>query len=142
MDRETAETFGFTFGEDADDIFVNVIAPDGWSIRPSDHSMHSDILDNLGRVRGGIFYKAAYYDRRANGHWSARYRIEADYTADYDVTAYRAVDTATGETLFSEAVPTGDSDKYVRRDIAEGAARAKLAEMFPDHRNVTAYWAD
>jgi hypothetical protein len=142
IDRVTGEAFGFTFGDNADEIFVNVIAPEGWSIRPTDHSMHSDIVDDLGRVRGGIFYKAAFYDRRASGHWSTRYRIDADYAPppDHGVTAFKAVDTATGETIFSEEVEVGESDKYARRDIAEGAVRAKLEAQFPDYRNVTAYW--
>jgi hypothetical protein len=143
MDRETAERFGFTFGDDADEIFVNVTAPDGWSLRPTEHSMHSDIVDDQGRVRGGIFYKAAFYDRRADGHWSTRYRVEADYPPPpaYDVTGFRAVDTATGETLFAEPVTEGEGDKWARRDIAEDIVRVKLEEAFPDYRDVTAYWS-
>lgn len=50
MDREPALAFGFAFGEDSDDIFVNVTAPEGWSIHPTEHSMHSKSC----RVRAGM----------------------------------------------------------------------------------------
>ena len=142
MDREPAEKFGFTFGDNADEIFVNVAAPEGWSIRPTEHSMHSDIVDEQGRVRGGIFYKAAFYDRRADGHWQTRYCVERQYAVppDYSVIAFKAVDTATGEVLFSEPVPDGDSDKWTRQNAAEDIVRNKLEERFPDYRDVTAYW--
>jgi hypothetical protein len=102
--------------------------------------MHSDIVDDQGRVRGSIFYKAAFYDRKASGHWARRYRVEADYTADYDVSAYKAIDAASGETLFSEPVPAEVGDKWARCDLAENAVTAKLAEQFPDNRDPTAYW--
>lgn len=140
MDREVAAAFGFAFGEDADDIFVPVTAPGGWSIRPTEHSMHSEIVDNLGRVRGTIFYKAAFYDRRANGNWSTRYRVESEYSPDYEITAFKAVDTATGEALFREPVEAGEGDKYARRDVAEKIVRDALEDRLPDYRDVTAYW--
>lgn len=142
MERGPAEAFGFVFGDDADELFVNVTAPDGWAIRPTDHSMHSEIVDEQGRVRGSIFYKAAFYDRRADGRWSCRYRIEPEYTADYDCIAYKAIDTATGETLFSQPVPEGGrDDRYLREDTVEKSVLAKLAERFPDYRDPTAYWS-
>jgi hypothetical protein len=140
MDRAPAEIFGFKFLADADDLFVNVLAPEGWAIRPTDHSMNSDIVDDKGRVRGGIFYKAAFYDRSANGHWRGRYRLENEYGVDYRVTATKAVDTATGETLFSIPIPTGGGTEWERREIVDKTAAAQLAERFPDFRDVTAYW--
>lgn len=140
MDREPAIAFGFTFGEDADELFVNVTAPAGWAIRPTDHSMHSDIVDDQGRERGSIFYKAAFYDRRADGRWKARYRVEAEYTADYDVAGYRAIDGATGAVLFRLDVAAGDDNKYKRQAVAEKAVTDQLANRFPDHRSATAYW--
>lgn len=143
MDRAPAETFGFKFGEDADDIFVNVIAPEGWSIRPTEHSMWSDIIDDKGRKRGSIFYKAAFYDRNAHGSWECRYRVENEYGAGHRPVEIKAVDTATGELLFSETVPPGDDEgRYEREDAAGKVVADKLAERFPDYRDVTAYWND
>jgi hypothetical protein len=61
---------GFTFGEPvADDpMFRPATLPAGWRKAGTDHDMHSDILDTLGRKRVGVFYKAAFYDRRADMH--------------------------------------------------------------------------
>lgn len=59
---------GFVFGKDADDLFVNASLPAGWTREPSDHSMWSYITDEQGRRRVEIFYKAAFYDRRAEAY--------------------------------------------------------------------------
>lgn len=64
-DRAQLETLGFTFGDDVDDLFVNVKFPPGWKLNPTDHSMWSELIDENGTVRGSVFYKAAFYDRRA-----------------------------------------------------------------------------
>lgn len=65
-DREVWEQEGFVFGEDHDDLFVNVNLPVGWKKVATDHSMWSNIEDAEGLPRVAIFYKAAFYDRRAN----------------------------------------------------------------------------
>jgi hypothetical protein len=59
---------GFTFGEPhpGDPMFRPATLPKGWSRAATDHSMHSNIVDELGRERVGVFYKAAFYDRRAD----------------------------------------------------------------------------
>jgi hypothetical protein len=77
--REDYEILGFVFGEEADEIFVNATLPTGWTRAATDHSMHSDILDVHGRRRVGIFYKAAFYDRRADAHLVPRFRVEQAY---------------------------------------------------------------
>jgi hypothetical protein len=58
---------GFTFGDPdpGDPMFRPVTLPDGWSKQPSDHDMWSHVVDELGRRRVAVFYKAAFYDRRA-----------------------------------------------------------------------------
>jgi hypothetical protein len=58
---------GFVLGAlvEGDPLFQNCTVPDGWTKRPTDHDMWSEILDNEERVRFRIFYKAAFYDRRA-----------------------------------------------------------------------------
>lgn len=140
MDRAIAERFGFVFGEDDDELFVNVTAPEGWAIRPTDHSMHSDIVDGKGRVRGTIFYKAAFYDRRADGRWTPRYRVENEYAEGWVAIASRVVDSATGETLFSEPVPAEGGDEWRRRDVSDRIAIDHLTSRFPDYRDPAAYW--
>ena len=58
---------GFTFGEPdpSDPLFRPATLPDGWAKQPTDHSMWSKIVDQYGRERVRIFYKAAFYDRDA-----------------------------------------------------------------------------
>lgn len=62
------EALGFQLTPAQDELFYDAVLPDGWSIKPTAHSMHSDLLDEQGRKRGGIFYKAAFYDRKASFH--------------------------------------------------------------------------
>lgn len=58
---------GFTFGDkvQGDPLFRQATLPDGWKREGSDHAMWSYIVDELGRRRVSIFYKAAFYDRDA-----------------------------------------------------------------------------
>jgi hypothetical protein len=48
-----------------DDVFLDVELPEGWAIKPTDHSMWSKLVDAEGNERASIFYKAAFYDRDA-----------------------------------------------------------------------------
>src|SRR5262245_36184498 len=74
--RETAEALGIVFSGDIDDLFVAVTLPTGWRLQATDHSMHSDLLDEQGRRRAGVFYKAAFYDRAAHMSLCCAIRIE------------------------------------------------------------------
>lgn len=48
-----------------DDLFYTVVLPDGWYKTGTDHSMWSELFDENGKQRASMFYKAAFYDRRA-----------------------------------------------------------------------------
>lgn len=63
--RSVLEQLGFTFADEIDDLFINAHLPEGWKKVPTDHAMWSHIIDEDGHVRAKIFYKAAFYDRRA-----------------------------------------------------------------------------
>lgn len=65
--RAEFEALGFTFGEpDEDDpMFRRATFPPGWSRKGSSHALWSYLVDELGRDRVSIFYKAAFYDRGA-----------------------------------------------------------------------------
>ena len=67
-DEVTRET-GILFGDLFDDLFVMVQLPAGWRIVATEHSMWSDLVDDTGTRRARLFYKAAYYDRRAFMSW-------------------------------------------------------------------------
>lgn len=58
---------GFKFGNviDGDPLFQEVTLPAGWKKVATDHSMWSNVVDEQGRERISIFYKAAFYDRDA-----------------------------------------------------------------------------
>lgn len=64
------EALGFTFGDKVpgDDLFREATLPEGWTRKGTDHAMHSEILDERGIARVNVFYKAAFYDRRADMH--------------------------------------------------------------------------
>lgn len=59
------ESLGIKILGKADNLFYNVELPKGWAIKPTDHSMWSDLVDDQGIVRASIFYKAAFYDMDA-----------------------------------------------------------------------------
>jgi hypothetical protein len=65
--RAGYEALGFVFGEpvEGDSLFVHCTLPDGWTKQGSDHDMWSYVVDEHGRRRVAVFYKAAFYDRDA-----------------------------------------------------------------------------
>jgi hypothetical protein len=58
---------------DYDRLFYKVKLPAGWKRIPTEHHMWNKLIDEQGRERGLIFYKAAFYDERA--HFSLSYRF-------------------------------------------------------------------
>jgi hypothetical protein len=78
--RKLLESWGFKFGKPigGDTIFTQAKLPLGWTKKATDHDMWSKILDDQGRERCGIFYKAAFYDRSAHMNITPRYRIDVE----------------------------------------------------------------
>lgn len=66
-DEAALTALGFVLGDpvSGDPLFRECTLPAGWSKRATDHSMGSEIADELGRTRVSVFYKAASYDRKA-----------------------------------------------------------------------------
>jgi len=81
---EVYESMGIKVLELHDDLFVNVTLPDGWKLEATDHSMHSKLLDDKGRERGGVFYKAAFYDRKADFSPRTRFRVTSEPEDAYE----------------------------------------------------------
>jgi hypothetical protein len=127
-----------------DELFVSVKLPDGWSKRATDHSMWSDLVDGKGRKRASIFYKAAFYDRRAFIRPCVRFSIEQDYDRrDAAVMHVKDVDRI----VYTSQAETYDAKNYDDRDRAEVAARAHCLKWladhgYPDYMNPAAYWDD
>jgi hypothetical protein len=123
--RDALEALGFVFGEDADDIFVTVKFPDGWDKKATDHSMWSDLLDDKGRRRGNIFYKAAFYDRSAHMRMIPRFNIIQDYELDGAV-GFVVTDCDEVITGGSSIRPKPRPRPSLRRITQTGATRANI----------------
>lgn len=142
--RQQWEAVGFVFGEPLkgqDKIFVACTFPKGWTLKPTDHSMWSDVLDDKGRKRASVFFKAAFYDYDAHTFGlESRYRIEGEYGKDgkaRKLTAYVAKDT-TGEVLHS--IPSPEDASYAGQDKIREQVAAWLDANLPDWKNPMAYW--
>lgn len=143
--RKDLEALGFIFCDDLeDDLFIRVQMPEGWSKRATDHSMHSDLIDGKGRVRGNIFYKAAFYDRKADMTLRCRFYSARDYESESQVVVAEVTDSdkrifATEPVIIVDDLWSEEGRRV--RDVAEAdAAAAWLKERYPDHANVNAYW--
>lgn len=146
--RKELEQMGFKFGADVDDIFVSVTMPAGWKKRATDHSMWSELVDEKGRKRASIFYKAAFYDRRADMNLERRYNINSYRGCDKDGNLTDPKDynppyfAVTVDDCGKEIhrIGFGPRDDYKSRDEMHMQARAWLSERFPKWNDATAYW--
>lgn len=132
--EEVTEHTGIVFGEPVNDLFVSVTLPEGWEKRATDHSMHSNLVDDKGRTRGGIFYKAAFYDRSANLHFRRFYTAENRWTGAGSDGA--EVKNADGNVL--KFFPPLEDEKSWDN---QARAQAWLDEQYPDNNSVWAYWS-
>jgi hypothetical protein len=60
-------SLGFVVGElvSSDPMFRYIQLPAGWKKKGGDHDMWSSVVDETGKERLSVFYKAAFYDRSA-----------------------------------------------------------------------------
>ena len=86
--REQIEAMGVEYGDPVDDLFVAVKLPDGWAKVATDHAMWSKLVDEQGRERASIFYKAAFYDRGAFINISHRFSAGAAPVCGWDSPEY------------------------------------------------------
>lgn len=141
-DRETLEAAGVVFGEvvQGDDLFQYVNLPQGWTKSSTGHSMHNDLLDDKGRKRAGIFYKAAFYDRRADLNCVRRFGVELDYD-QLDQGIAIATVTDGGNTIFTtEPISFAESEKRSSQEKVVEQAKSYLDENYPDWESASAYW--
>lgn len=142
-DRETFEALGFEFGAPYPDdkLFLPAKLPAGWSKRPTDHSMWSDIVDDKGRVRVGVFYKAAFYDRKAHMSLRGRYSVRPEYARDYSRVH---VDVCDGdELIYSTETFTGDERAcFAAEDRQRAEACAWLDANRPGWRDPIKQWEE
>lgn len=66
------EAMGFVFGDLMDGLFIECKLPPGWKKVATNHSMWSELVDDQGKEQAMIFYKAAFYDRKAFIQWTGK----------------------------------------------------------------------
>lgn len=139
---------------DADDLFCNVKLPEGWE-KKSDvrDPRHIALYDANGHTRASIFYKAAFYDRKADMWWKTRFRVSRLYPEDRNDPVRVVILDLAGEfdpkgsdgqiiKDFGE-LPDG-KDGYPAREKAEkkliAQAKKWLKKNYPKYESVAAYW--
>jgi hypothetical protein len=136
--RPQYEALGFVFGEPFEDdkLFSPVTMPAGWAKKPTSHSMHVDIVDGLGNVRGSFFYKAAYYDRQARlGAAYRRYNVEEhslDARDTYErcnLVRFRVLDRVVAQPI-KDALNKASERRYAAKGTADEAKfDAEIADL-------------
>jgi hypothetical protein len=161
-ERKQLETMGIVYSEQVvDDLFVCVSLPNGWHKQPTTHSMWSELVDDQGRTRCSIFYKAAFYDRDAFITIKHRYSCSVSPISGYDNPDYYedrwhcTVADWDGTILWTseelEPMPPhpsrGDEDArqtfldwYNRKGDLRKLGESWLGEHYPDWRDPLAYW--
>jgi len=139
--KKELKKLGFKFLKDADDIFVNVVMPVGWKKVGTDHDMWSDLVDNKGRKRASIFYKAAFYDRSAHMRLIRRFSVNRNWEFENGIQYF--VKDGDVVVFQTEAVKTPEkySANYNIAEIGLGKeAENWLLERYPNYKDVMAYW--
>lgn len=104
-----------------DDLFMDVILPEGWKLESTDHSMWNKLVDDKGRERASIFYKAAFYDRDAFINFNRRFypRCDEDFVRNNEDGPYERINASTfygrvydGEKVVFETKPETYKVKY------------------------------
>lgn len=144
--RAYLESVGFRFGENVDELFVACAFPEGWKLKATDQAIYSDLFDAKDRRRALIFYKAAFYDQRA----------EFALLQRFTVNSYVEVGPKTMEVVvrdgdqiierFGTWEHAGDRGREALRKSLEHQtsleekAAAWLNERWPKWDDPTAYW--
>ena len=150
--KKIYEKMGITIVEEYDDLFYNVKLPEGWEIKPTDHSMWNDLFDDKGRKRGSFFYKAAFYDRSAHMNFCTRFSASSipfdNYKSDasYEercIKPWYGVICDGGKEIYrtdGEVSPDGSVKVWDIQEHQRKLALEKLEKEYPDWEDIFAYW--
>lgn len=132
---------GVKLGEKTDDLFRHVELPEGWRLVATDHSMWSDLQDDRGRRRAGVFYKAAFYDRRARVSLERRYSVQCDWT-NPDPRRHRVIEaTRDGErVLFTSSAASIEDLPWEQRAEIETGQKTECEDWLK--REIGPAWDD
>lgn len=132
-----------------DDIFWRVDIPKSWEIRRSEHPMSTALYDDQGRQRAYIFYKAAFYDRRAYIRMIPRFTVDIVFVdEDYEVgrSVWVAIDNATRMEVFRSSVKTREecrqfwSENNGPKDPHRIEVEEWVQRRHPEYLDPTKYW--
>lgn len=137
---EVCVAWGMKIVGEVDDLFYNVDLADGWKIIATEHPMWTQLVDAQDRQRATIFYKAAFYDRRAHITLTERYAVMIDYERVAPLRAVVVMDGATQKVLREFGTATDDPQDYDKMNKFEKQARLWIDEHYPDYRNPLACW--
>lgn len=82
LENPVFKKMGIKFGppDEDDPLFCEAELPAGWKLVPArDSSYWSYVTDETETIRASVFYKAAFYDRKARISPEKRIKIEVDY---------------------------------------------------------------
>jgi hypothetical protein len=142
--RAVLEAAGVEFMGDVegDDQFQYAKLPAGWGKVATDHSMWSKLVDEQGRERAAIFYKAAFYDRSAHISATCRFSTRFDYDR-FDREHVGVTRVFDADKIVFETVPESpveDEPNYRLSERCNANAYAWLDEHWPDWKNAGSYW--
>lgn len=142
------EELGFTFTDiPGDNLLCNATLPEGWKLEATDHSMWNSFIDEQGRERGSMFYKAAFYDRDAHMQLYNRYKVIKDYLDDHVTTEVYFGNPEEKLFVAGQIHKDYSSQESIDAYFDELERLQNLAECFanlnyPNWRDETAYWDD
>lgn len=135
--RNTLEKAGFVIGEPADQLFYQCVFPVGWNLKPTDHSMWSDLIDDKGRKRAAVFYKAAFYDQQAFIRLERRYWVDGYVQCGESQLAVAVMD---GASILRSFGAYDKDNGWDRKESLVESATKWLEQNYPQWNDVTAYW--
>lgn len=139
---------GCVLGPKIDDLFQSITLPPGWKKDATGHDMWTYIVDEKGRKRFSIFYKAAIYDRSAHMDANRRFVITQDYTKGKKTRrnhivitdAEKIIKRFDGKLVQARHQDKTDRAFYVEQDALNRKAQEWLCANYPDYEDWTAYW--
>jgi len=137
--RGVFEQAGFKLGRLFGGIFLEAELPDGWAKRATSDPSHTDILDDRRRLRGTIYFNAAFHERDAHATLLCRYRVlSVDVNGDGQRCEVLVWDHSEERSVHSSGTAhIGDAD-VCRRLLAE--ARNWIETRIPVSDNPLAHW--
>lgn len=145
-DRKALEQAGVVFGDQVpgDEMFTYATLPAGWKKVATSHSMWSHLVDDKGRKRASMFYKAAFYDRSAHLNTNRRFGVGMDYERSDEGAVVKFVTDGETKVFTTKEYPyEGEehgSDYREQNRAANDEVVTWLKERYPNWEDPSAYW--